>query len=450
MVMGVCFLLMVSMITSAALRQLGNYAMQHLPGLTLLQSLHQLFPLAVITTLFPAMFNYLPAKTIQWRDVRVEGPLQRSFSPSESWRGSNPSPGRRRPPRPGLPVPSPSCWGGCITPLKVSPSAQNFPKCMRAAVVHAVSTLPRADADFSPTPLFHCSRIPSPPFLFIMTFAVTALLAYEVTVPVTFILSIRVRQGCGQSLAHENLQIPPGIEHQIQLCTATGTPFDRLQVFQPGLYTIRYEATVDVQAEAIPAGTLVDEGPGSFAAAILPYLYPSRYCQSDRLGRLTYDMFGHLMSPEAKVRAVVDWISSRLTYVSGSTNAGTSAVDSLVERAGVCRDFAHLGIALCRAMNVPARYFTGYAHALEPQDFHACFETWIGGRWLFWDATSLSSPDGVVRIGTGRDASDCSVCTAFGPLLLTRQEVSCHALDSSYQKMSPEQLQATATSLEPA
>ena len=283
-----------------------------------------------------------------------------------------------------------------------------------------------------------------------MTFAVTALLAYEVTVPVTFILSIRVRQGCGQSLAHENLQIPPGIEHHIQLCTATGTPFDRLQVFQPGLYTIRYEATVDVQAEAIPAGTLVDEGPGSFAAAILPYLYPSRYCQSDRLGRLTYDMFGHLMSPEAKVRAVVDWISSRLTYVSGSTNAGTSAVDSLVERAGVCRDFAHLGIALCRAMNVPARYFTGYAHALEPQDFHACFETWIGGRWLFWDATSLSSPDGVVRIGTGRDASDCSVCTAFGPLLLTRQEVSCHALDFSYQKMSPAQLQATATSLEPA
>ena len=165
MVMGVCFLLMVSMITSAALRQLGNYAMQHLPGLTLLQSLHQLFPLAVITTLFPAMFNYLPAKTIQWRDVRVEGPLQRSFSPSESWRGSNPSPGRRRPPRPGLPVPSPSCWGGCITPLKVSPSAQNFPKCMRAAVVHAVSTLPRADADFSPDsfiPLLTHSLTPIP------------------------------------------------------------------------------------------------------------------------------------------------------------------------------------------------------------------------------------------------------------------------------------------------
>jgi hypothetical protein len=282
-----------------------------------------------------------------------------------------------------------------------------------------------------------------------MHFTVSSLLEYEVTTPVTFLLSIRARECPGQSLRFENLQIPPGLEHHLQTCVATGTPFDRLHASQPGHYEIRYEAAVELAADFIPSGSLNDGGPPAFNGPVLPYLYPSRYCQSDRLGRLAFDLFGKLPTPEEKVRAVVDWISSRLTYVSGSTDAGTSAVDSLVERAGVCRDFAHLGIALCRAMSIPARYFTGYAYDLSPPDFHACFETWIGGRWLFWDATGLASPDGIVRIGTGRDASDCSVCTSFGPLLLLRQEVHCQLQDPAYRKMSMEQMQAYSISLEP-
>jgi len=181
----------------------------------------------------------------------------------------------------------------------------------------------------------------------------------------------------------------------------------------------------------------------------LPYLYPSRYCESDRLGLLTFESFGHLESPEEKVRAVVEWISMRISYISGSTHGSTSAVDSLVDRAGVCRDFAHLGIALCRAMNIPSRYVTGYAHDLQPPDFHACFETWIGGRWLFWDATRLASPDGIVRIATGRDAADCSVCTAFGGMQLLSQFVECRVLDAGYEKMTPEELESEVVSLEP-
>ncbi len=283
-----------------------------------------------------------------------------------------------------------------------------------------------------------------------MQFKVSSILEYEVTTPVTFLLSIRARQGPGQQLGCENLQVPPGLEHSIETCGATGTSFDRLHASRTGLYEIRYEATVEVRRDEFPAGSLIDAGPSSFQAPVLPFLYPSRYCQSDRLGRLTFDMFGNLATPEAKVRAVVEWIAGRISYVSGSTDTGTSAVDSLVERAGVCRDFAHLGIALCRAMNIPSRYFTGYAFDLNPPDFHACFETWIGGRWLFWDATGLASPDGVVRIGTGRDASDCSVCTAFGPLALLRQEVYCEALDRPYQKLTPDRIKETSFSLEPA
>jgi transglutaminase-like putative cysteine protease len=282
-----------------------------------------------------------------------------------------------------------------------------------------------------------------------MRFTISCLLEYEVTSPVTFLLSIRARQCPGQQLSYENLQFPAGLDHLIQTCVATGTPFDRFHATQAGLYEIRYEATVDVFPDFISAGSLTDGGPAAFDALVLPYLYPSRYCQSDRLGRLAFDLFGNLQSAEDKVRAVVAWIGSRLSYVSGSTGTGTSAVDSLVERAGVCRDFAHLGIALCRAMSIPARYFTGYAFNINPPDFHACFETFIGGRWLFWDATGLASPDGIVRIGTGRDASDCSVCTSFGPLLLHRQELHCQIQDSPYQKMTPDQLKASCISLAP-
>ena len=282
-----------------------------------------------------------------------------------------------------------------------------------------------------------------------MKFAISSLLEYEVTAPVTFLLSIRAGEDPGQQLTGERLLLPPGLDHWIQTCAATGTRFDRLHAACPGIYEIRYETQVETFPQSFPAGQLRNDGPDSFETAVLPYLYPSRYCQSDRLGQLTFDMFGHLPSAEAKTREVVTWIARRILYLSGSTNANTSAVDTLVERAGVCRDFAHLGIALCRAMNIPARYFTGYAHALFPQDFHACFETWIGGRWLIWDATGLASPDGIARIATGRDASDCSVCTAFGPLLLTRQEVNCQALDPAYRKMSFDQLNSTSTSLEP-
>lgn len=281
-----------------------------------------------------------------------------------------------------------------------------------------------------------------------MKFNLSSELEYTVTQPVTFLLSIRARQCPGQVVLSESFTINVPVDHALVQCGATGTRFDRLHVSQPGNCTIRYQAEVEVQATSFPACSLVADGPETFGLEALPYLYPSRYCQSDRIGRLSFDLVSHIAQPEDQVRAIVDWISSRISYVSGSTNACTSAMDTLIERAGVCRDFAHLGIALCRAMNIPARYFTGYAHELEPPDFHACFETWIGGRWLLWDSTGLASPDGVVQIGMGRDASDCSVCTSFGPLQLQRQEVFCQASDANYRKLTPQELSKTSYSIE--
>jgi transglutaminase-like putative cysteine protease len=283
-----------------------------------------------------------------------------------------------------------------------------------------------------------------------MKFKVSSQLDYEITAPLTFFLSIRAQNSAGQRVLKEQFIMPSRMPHEVQLCESTGTLFDRIHAEVPGLFTIRYEAEVEVFAERIPAGQLQAQGPEHFSMDVLPYLYPSRYCESDRLGMLTMETFGHLETPEEKVRAAVDWIATRISYVSGSTHSSTSAANSLVDRVGVCRDFAHLGIALCRAMNIPARYFTGYAFDIQPADFHACFETWIGGRWLFWDATRLASPDGVVRIAAGRDAADCSVCTAFGEMHLQRQIVECEIEDGSYQKMTPEQLAAEVVSLDPA
>ncbi|WP_051946129.1 transglutaminase family protein [Verrucomicrobium sp. BvORR106] len=278
-------------------------------------------------------------------------------------------------------------------------------------------------------------------------FNVASELEYTATQPVTFLLNIRAGECERQRVEQERFVITGGIPFETQVCASTGNRFDLITLEVPGIYQIRYEATVEVSVERLDGRVLPETDPGHFDLELLNYLYPSRYCQSDRLGDLTASEFDGAATPYEKVLAVCDWIRNHVSYTSGSTHASTSAVDTLVERAGVCRDFAHLGIALCRAMNIPSRYFTGYAYELEPPDFHACFETWIGGHWLVWDATGLASPDGMVRIGTGRDAADVSISTSFGPLQLNHQKVSCLAVDDLYQKMSPSEIREQAISL---
>ena len=280
-----------------------------------------------------------------------------------------------------------------------------------------------------------------------MTFNIRSELEYVVEAPVAFLLNIRAQDNHRQKVIEETFTITGGIPHELHVCRSTGNRFDKINAEVPGIYQIRYEAVVQVEAERLDASMLPATEPSEFDLDVLSYLYPSRYCQSDRLGALTASQFMGQGTPYEQVQAVCDWISAHVAYTSGSTHASTSAVDTLVEREGVCRDFAHLGIALCRAMNIPARYFTGYAHELQPPDFHACFETWIGRRWILWDPTGLASPDGVVRIGTGRDAADVSICTSFGGLQLNQQNVSCEAADPSYQKMTHEEMREQAVSL---
>jgi transglutaminase-like putative cysteine protease len=148
------------------------------------------------------------------------------------------------------------------------------------------------------------------------------------------------------------------------------------------------------------------------------------------------ELFGHLRTPQAIAAAASDWIFENVAYVSGSSGENSSTIDTLDQRQGVCRDFAHLGIAFCRALNVPARYTTCYAYQLLPQDFHACFEVFVGSAWYLFDATRLVPLNGLIRIATGRDAADAAVCTIFGNPELTRSTVTCECKDPRFVPMT--------------
>ncbi len=146
--------------------------------------------------------------------------------------------------------------------------------------------------------------------------------------------------------------------------------------------------------------------------------------------------------------AITKWIHGNVDYVRGSTTSVTSAYDTVTQRTGVCRDFAHLGIALCRALNIPARYFTGYAYQLQPPDMHACFECLIDGRWLVFDPTGLSHLNGLVRVGIGRDAADAAVASIFGGVQLNRMEVDCQlAQGEEFKPLTRAQLNRHAVEL---
>ena len=144
------------------------------------------------------------------------------------------------------------------------------------------------------------------------------------------------------------------------------------------------------------------------------YLRPSRYCPSDHLVGFAVAEFGTYSATAVRVRAITDWIRARVGYVAGSSSVHDSAEDTLLTGMGTCRDFAHLGIALCRAVGIPARFTSVYAPGLSPMDFHAVFETLEAGRWYVHDATDLAPRQAMVRVATGRDAADTAFASVIG------------------------------------
>ena len=167
-------------------------------------------------------------------------------------------------------------------------------------------------------------------------------------------------------------------------------------------------------------------------APVLGYIYPSRYCQSDRLRKMAMREFGQRWHGYGRVQGIRDWVLERTTFSSNTSNSQTSALDTLLEQVGVCRDFAHLMIALCRAINIPARFVTGIDYGadpvLGPTDFHAYVECYLDDRWYMFDASGVAIPMGFVRFGTGRDAADVAFATIFGSVQSVAPVISITAI----------------------
>lgn len=259
-------------------------------------------------------------------------------------------------------------------------------------------------------------------------FRVGCELCYEVSGPSAFIFNVSVVNNRFQHVLEESFTCEPARQVEESRSPIEDKRHHRF-THESGALCVRYSALVEVRHHMRPPGQVIETPPGALPANVVPYLYPSRYCESDKLVRLALHEFGKLPPGFPRVTGICNWIFENVEYLRGATNPLTSAYDTATERAGVCRDFAHLGIAFCRAVAIPARFVAGYAFGLNPPDFHAYFEAFLDGHWYIFDATRLSPQTSFIRIGTGRDAADTSFATFFGPVAFSCMSVTMDPLD---------------------
>ncbi len=261
--------------------------------------------------------------------------------------------------------------------------------------------------------------IPAP----MQTSHIDLLLEYEVLNPAHFLFHIEAAFHEGHQLIEERLTITPSMKVRHFSDERSGNRFVRLDA-PKGLLSVNYHVRAELHPAPVPLH--LDETPVTAVPdEVLRYLMPSRYCESDTMSRAALQLFGDFPPGIARVRAIENWIHESIYYLPGFSNSTTTAQEVFVQRAGVCRDFAHLGITLCRALNIPARLVVGYVHFEEPpEDFHAVFEAWLDGRWVTFDPTKMAPIDRLVRVGTGRDAKDVAFATIFGNVQMRRKELA--------------------------
>jgi transglutaminase-like putative cysteine protease len=251
-------------------------------------------------------------------------------------------------------------------------------------------------------------------------------LSFEVEEATPTIFILRPHSHLEQQILSEDYSLEPqGKVHSYT--DRYGNLCDRL-VIPAGTFHL----TTQVEAETLDAVAVEPEA-GFVSIENLPdehleFLLPSRYCQSDLLGDLASQIVGDQPMGYAQVNAIRNWIHTNITYQYGTSQSSTSAMDTVQSRAGVCRDFTHLGISLCRSLNIPARMVSGYLYQLQPMDLHAWFEAYVGDHWYVFDATQKEMTGNRIAIAYGRDAADVALLTNFGALNLTDMKVWVDAI----------------------
>jgi transglutaminase-like putative cysteine protease len=246
-----------------------------------------------------------------------------------------------------------------------------------------------------------------------MKFHVGCELHYSIAASTTLFLNVEAQESDCQLIEAEDFTVTPAVSVERYHAPGTSNIYRRM-ILHPGNYIVRYQAEVTLSPKMEETCDVVELAVADLPLFTLPYLYPSRYCQSDRLKHFVWREFGGSLPGYQRVADICDWIYRKVEYQAGSSHMETSAYDTFTRRAGVCRDFAHLGITFCRALGIPARFVSAYACELKPSDFHAVFEAYLSGGWYLFDATRLCPLDGLVRIGVGRDAADTAFATFYG------------------------------------
>jgi len=238
-------------------------------------------------------------------------------------------------------------------------------------------------------------------------------LEFDISAPAPFVLMLRPRSGAQQWIAREEYRLVPSVP-VFEFTDNYGNLCQRL-IAPPGAFSIRTSALV-MTADSI------DRAPGApfveiqyLPDGVLSYLLPSRYCESDHFGEMATEITAGEQPGYDQVMAIVSWIQNNISYRPGSSDSPVTAGEVNSRRYGVCRDLAHIAIALCRSLSIPARLVVGYLHGLEPMDLHAWFEAYAGGRWYTFDATQAELKGGYVSVGYGRDAADVAIYNQFGP-----------------------------------
>ncbi|QTC90154.1 transglutaminase-like domain-containing protein [Brevundimonas goettingensis] len=258
-----------------------------------------------------------------------------------------------------------------------------------------------------------------------MKLRVRAELVYRFEPPTDAIYQIEVAHWPGQEILEESLTTnPPVVFHEDKDAVFGART---LRAHLEGEVALVYEAVVENGVlKGLPEGVRQHDW-NDLPAETLPYLLPSRYCPSDQFGRFVQRQFGETSGGE-RVLAILGWIRENIDYEHGVSDSETTAARTFIDRAGVCRDFTHLGMTLCRASGIPARAVSAYAHQLTPPDFHAIFEVYLDAGWWLVDPTGLAPIEGLVRIACGRDAADIAFLSTQGNCQMVRQSITAEAV----------------------
>lgn len=259
-----------------------------------------------------------------------------------------------------------------------------------------------------------------------MRLSIEVSLDYTLTAPADILLQIEAAAMADQWLEEQSLTI--WSDHGVTAVPGEDGIGQRCWVRADHALSARYKAIVVIDRPVHDLHVLPATPARALPGVLIPYLLPSRYCESDKLEGFVRARFGGL-SGGARAAALVDWVATRMTYRAGSSQGVTTALDTFASRTGVCRDYAHLLVALARAAEIPARCVSAYAPGVDPPDFHAVAELWLDGRWHLVDATGMARADEIALVGVGRDATDIAFMTIFGEAQLCEQSVRVDRLD---------------------